>query len=49
MPAWTLTSKGGGMLGLTSVGERNKAFSIRVWKPLPIRDSCCSVRYESGV
>ena len=29
--------KGGGLLDPTSVGEENKTFLIRVWKPLPSR------------
>ena len=29
--------KGGGLWDPTSVGEENKAFFIRVWKPLPSR------------
>ena len=37
VPARMLGLKGGGLWDLTSVGEKNETFFIRVWKPLPIR------------
>ena len=35
MLARTLSPEGGWIVRATSVGEKNEAFFIRVWKPLP--------------
>ena len=37
VPTRTLGSEGGWIGGLISVGEKNEAFFIRVWKPLSNR------------
>ena len=37
MPARTLSPKENGLQDLTSVGEQNKTFFIRVWKSLSSR------------